>query len=242
MRVKAVIAYDGSSFEGFQRQKRTKNTVTTAIEEALNSLGIDSKITGSGRTDAKVHATGQVIHFDLPSFWQNQSLSKLQSHLNKKLKAIEFKSIKEVSLDFHSRFDAKKREYRYIFKTKDINVFERNYVSLLLVKDLDRLQEALGYFVGEYDFAMLSKSGSDTKTTTRRVFKATLKRKKNYYFIYIQGDGFLRAQIRAMIGLAVEFANQKVSKEEFFEQLMAKKKVTTTLAPPNGLYLSRVFY
>ena len=69
MRVKAVITYDGSSFLGFQKQKSTTQTVTYAIEEALSSLHITGVITGSGRTDAGVHATGQVIHFDLPDFW-----------------------------------------------------------------------------------------------------------------------------------------------------------------------------
>jgi len=241
MRVKAVIAYDGSSFEGFQRQKRTKNTITTAIEEALNSLGVTSKITGSGRTDAKVHATGQVIHFDLPLFWENQSLLKLQTHLNKKLAKIEFKSIEKSSLDFHARFSAKRRRYRYIFKLKKPNLFERDYISFLEIKDLEKFKKALNFFQGTHDFGMLSKK-SETKSTIRKIFKTVLRRKKDYYFVYIEGDGFLRAQIRAMIGLAVEFANSKITEEEFLLQLQNKKRVTTSLVEPNGLYLAKVFY
>ena len=242
MRVKAVIAYDGSSFEGFQRQKRTKNTITTAIEDALKSLGITSQIVGSGRTDARVHATGQVIHFDLPPFWQTQPLQKLQTHLNRKLEAIRFREIVEVSPLFHARFDAKRRRYRYIFKREAPTVFERNYISYLEIESISKLKEALSGFEGSHDFEMLSKRGSETKTTVRTIFKATVKERKNYYFIYLEGDGFLRAQVRAMIALAVEFANGKITKEELLAQINAKSRATTALAPPNGLYLAGVFY
>ena len=102
MRIKAVIAYDGSRFQGFQRQKSTKDTITTAIETALRSLNITSDITGSGRTDAGVHASGQVIHFDLPDFWHD--LGKLKDHLNIKLQSIEFKHIALSEDNFHARF------------------------------------------------------------------------------------------------------------------------------------------
>jgi len=127
MRIKAVIAYDGSCFEGFQRQTRTARTVTGVIEDALRSLHIDAQIIGSGRTDAGVHATGQVIHFDLPPYWKD--LPKLQRELNKKLTAIKFKHLSWAPDTFHARFDAKRRIYRYLFKHQTPTVFERNYVS-----------------------------------------------------------------------------------------------------------------
>ena len=115
MRVKAVISYDGSAYFGFQKQKSTTKTITTTIEKALISLGIKSSIIGSGRTDAGVHASGQVIHFDLPYFWQD--LDKLKLNVNRKLSDIQFKNISKVEDDFHARFDAKRRTYRYVFKT-----------------------------------------------------------------------------------------------------------------------------
>jgi tRNA pseudouridine38-40 synthase len=127
MRVKAVISYDGSHYQGFQKQKSTKMTVSTAIEEALTSLQIDSPIVGSGRTDAGVHATGQVIHFDLPDFWPD--LEKLKLNLNRKLSDISFKHISPVANDFHARFSARKRLYRYVFKTQKPSVFEQKYIS-----------------------------------------------------------------------------------------------------------------
>ena len=106
MRVKAVVSYDGSHYLGFQKQKSSKRTITSAIEEALLSLHIPSPIVGSGRTDAGVHASGQVIHFDLPDFWND--LKKLKLNLNRKLIDISFKHITKVSDDFHARFSAKK--------------------------------------------------------------------------------------------------------------------------------------
>jgi len=98
MRVKAVISYDGSQYQGFQKQKSTKMTISTAIEEALASLQIDSPIVGSGRTDAGVHATGQVIHFELPDFWND--LEKLKLNLNRKKEEEMFgQFIKEERLE-----------------------------------------------------------------------------------------------------------------------------------------------
>ena len=113
MRVRATIAYDGSQFFGFQIQP-DKPTVVSALQDVLQSVGIDSKVVGSGRTDRGVHATGQVIHFDLSPYWQR--LSKLQSHLNSKLEAIYIKDISKVESNFHAQYDAKQRVYRYIFK------------------------------------------------------------------------------------------------------------------------------
>jgi tRNA pseudouridine38-40 synthase len=114
-RVKAVITYDGSPYYGFQKQTSTSKTITYEIENALHSLQIHTPIVGSGRTDAGVHASGQVIHFDLPPFWSD--LEKLKLNLNRKLHDIQFKHICFVPSDFHARFHAKKRLYRYVFKT-----------------------------------------------------------------------------------------------------------------------------
>jgi tRNA pseudouridine38-40 synthase len=242
MRVKAIIAYDGSGFEGFQRQKRTTNTVTTTIENALTSLGIESKIVGSGRTDAKVHATGQVIHFDLPLYWQSRSLKGLREYLNRRLETVEFRAIDKVNNSFHARFDARERVYRYIFKTERPGIFERKFTSFLSVESVEIMSDTLKYFVGKHDFAMLSKKGSETQTTIRTIFKAYLKESGGYYSIYFHGDGFLRAQVRSMIDLSLKVANGKITVDEMKEQIEAKSRYSTDLAPPQGLYLTAIKY
>ena len=241
MRIKAVIAYDGSEFEGFQRQNRTDRTVTGAIENTLKSVGIESPVTGSGRTDAGVHATGQVIHFDLPSYWQDQSLARLQTHINRKLKSIRFKHICRAADDFHARYDARERIYRYIFRDNP-SIFERRYVSSLGMGDSSLLQTALEQFVGEHDFIYFHKTGSDPLHSRRTVFKAYTRRLGPYRLIYFHADGFLRAQVRMMIYAAAAASLGRLTISSLREQIDGRHRHLTTLAPPQGLYLARVLY
>ncbi len=129
MRVKATIEYDGSKFYGFQRQKSRVDTITQRVEESLKKLNIASDIRGSGRTDRGVHASNQVIDFEVPNFWQD--LNRLKYNLNRDLRYIRFKNIIEVDENFHSRFSARRRVYRYIFKTSSVSIFERDYISTI---------------------------------------------------------------------------------------------------------------
>ena len=239
-RVKAVIAYDGSSYKGFQKQNSTRNTVTYAIEKALQSLQIHDQIVASGRTDAGVHATGQVIHFDLPDFWSD--LNKLKSNLNRKLKEIEFKHISRVPNNFHARFSAKKRLYRYVFKTGKSSVFEQKYISSYPNFNAALLEKALTIFEGEHDFKYFYKTGSITHTTVREIYKTAYRKRKGYHYIYFQANGFLRSQVRMMVEAAMMCAREELSLIQLEEQLSCQKKYTTKLAPPEGLYLARIFY
>jgi len=240
MRVKAVIAYDGSAYLGFQKQKSTTQTVTYAIEEALRTLQIPATIVASGRTDAGVHATGQVIHFDLPPYWTD--LSKLQLSLNRKLGDISFKHISRVSPDFHARFSAQKRLYRYVFKTGSCSVFERKYISCYPFFDTSRLEEILKYFEGEHDFDYFHKTGTLTHTTVRNIYKASYKQRGNYHYIYFQANGFLRSQVRMMVEAAIACAKGELNLTQLEEQLHCVKKHISKLAPPEGLYLAKILY
>ena len=240
MRVKAVISYDGSQYQGFQKQTTTKLTITSAIEEALNSLQIDSPIVGSGRTDARVHASGQVIHFDLPDYWTD--LEKLKRNLNRKLSDIFFKHITPVTNDFHARFGAKKRVYRYVFKTQRPSVFEQKYVSYYQEFNPELLIKALKIFEGEHDFNFFHKTGTVTHTTVREIYHTDYKERNGYHFIYFQANGFLRSQVRMMLDAAMLCARGDMSEIELQEQLNCQKKHTTKLAPPEGLYLAKILY
>jgi len=240
MRVKAVIAYDGSHYLGFQKQKSSKRTITSAIENALLSLHIPSAIVGSGRTDAGVHATGQVIHFDLPDFWDD--LEKLKLNLNRKLTDISFKHISKVSDDFHARFSAKKRLYRYVFKTQKPSVFEQKYISHYSDFDPLLLSQALKYFEGKHDFTLFHKTGTETYTNIREIYHSTYVERQGYHFIYFQANGFLRSQVRMMVDAAMRCAKNKMPLTQLREQLYCQKKHTTRLAPPEGLYLAKIIY
>jgi len=240
MRVKAVISYDGNRYQGFQKQTRTKATITSAIEEALASLQINASIVGSGRTDAGVHASGQVIHFDLPDFWRD--LEKLRHTLNRKLTDIFFKHITPVSSDFHARFSAKKRVYRYVFKTLRPSVFEHNYISYYQTFDPMLLTKALKLFEGKHDFNFFHKTGTVTHTTVREIYRTDYKERNGYHFIYFHANGFLRSQVRMMVDAAMLCAGNKMTITQLQEQLNCEKKYTSRLAPPQGLYLARIVY
>jgi tRNA pseudouridine38-40 synthase len=240
MRVKAVISYDGSQYQGFQKQKSTKMTISTAIEDALASLQIHSPIVGSGRTDAGVHASGQIIHFDLPNFWSD--LEKLQHQLNRKLTDISFKHISLVTNDFHARFSAKKRVYRYVFKTHKPSVFEQKYISYYQDFNPELLIDALKTFEGKHDFNFFHKTGTVTHTTVREIYHTDYFERNGCHFIYFQANGFLRSQVRMMVHTAMLYAKGDISMVELQEQLNCQKKYTTKLAPAEGLYLARIIY
>ena len=241
MRVKAVVAYDGSEFQGFQIQTLTNNTISFHIQRALKQIGINSKIIASGRTDSGVHATGQVIDFDLPNFWQNRDLKELKFHINSKLDSIYFKHITQVEDTFHSRYFAKERVYRYIFRANP-SIFERKYISKLSIVDEELLSRALDSFVGRFDFGAFKKQGSETKSDIREIKRAYYIKRDNYYFIYFHADGFLRSQVRLMVSASIAVANKKLSLSQLREQLYKQIPHIRKPAPAEGLYLARIIY
>ncbi len=236
MRCALVIAYNGTDFLGSQTQKSSKNTILGELEHVLSQINIDSKVVASGRTDRGVHATGQVCHIDLPLFWSD--LDKLKKVLNEMLSAsILVKSVKAVDDDFHARYSAKRRVYRYIIKESSKNPFEDNFVTLLESVDFSKLQQNIKLFIGEHDFKFFMKSGSDVKSTTRYLYKAFAYRHKGYIVLNFEANGFLRSQIRMMVGalLALDAAEIK-------EQLLCRKNHKIKPAKSNGLYLAKIKY
>jgi tRNA pseudouridine38-40 synthase len=240
MRVKAVITYDGSQYLGFQQQTSTNKTIMFELTQALTALHIDTEVVGSGRTDAGVHASGQVIHFNLPEYWSD--LHKLKCNLNRKLHDIQFKHISPVSNDFHARFSARKRLYRYVFKTTKPSVFEQTYISHYDNFNQELLILALQKFEGEHDFEYFRKTGSETYTTIREIYNTRYKAYKGYHMIYFQANGFLRSQVRMMVDAAMQCATDKMTLTSLQEQIDCTKKHTTKLAPPEGLYLAKILY
>lgn len=241
MRVKAVITYDGSAFYGFQRQTSTPHTVTGTLEKTLQTLQITTTVVGSGRTDRGVHATGQVIHFDLPDFWQD--LTKLKWILNQKLTTVSIRSLVFTDKRFHARFDAKKRLYRYLFKTDPLCVFERNYFAHYPKNfEAHKLKEALMLFEGKHDFYYFHKTGSHPHTTVRTISKARYYNHRNIHIITFEANGFLRSQVRMMVEGSMQYALGKLSKEALKAQICGKHQSLTRLAPASGLYLAKIFY
>ncbi len=242
MRVKAVIAYDGSAFYGFQSQTATPKTITGALTRAAKRLGIESPIVGSGRTDRGVHATGQVIHFDLPPHWRGD-LPKLRTMFNRLLRPhIHIKHITPVPERFHARYDASRRIYRYVLKRAEPTPFEYPYVLHVRDLDIEPLWAALKLFEGRHDFALFHKKGSDPKSTVRTIYRTDIVAFRNYTILYLEADGFLRSQVRMIVAATLGVMKKELDKKDVLAQLNGKKCVTTRLAPPQGLYLARVIY
>lgn len=236
MRICFAIAYNGTHFEGSQTQTRTKNTVLGQIEHAFHCIGIDSKVIASGRTDAGVHATAQTCHVDLPPFWND--LEKLHKVLNKMLpSSIIVKSIKQVSKDFHARYSATKRLYRYVICEGDRDPFLNDFVTFIDKIDFPAIEENIKLFIGEHDFAYFMKSNSDVSSTTRTIYNARAYKYKNYIILTFLANGFLRSQIRMMVGSLLYKNNTQLQ-----ELLACKKKYSFKPAPANGLYLAKVHY
>lgn len=236
MRCALTIAYNGTYFLGSQIQTETPNTIFGNLTKVLLQLGIDSKIVASGRTDKGVHATGQVCHFDLPPFWND--LPKLQKVLNEMLPAqIIVNNIKKVSEDFHARYGAKRRVYRYLIKEANSNPFENDFVTFTKNINFQTIESNIQNFIGEHDFKQFMKTGSDVNSTNRIIYKAFAYRYKDFIVLNFEANGFLRSQIRLMVGALLQ-----LDKNEIKQQLQCTHTHKIKPAPSNGLYLAKIKY
>ena len=240
MRVKLSISYDGSKYFGSQIQNK-KDTVHGRISKALLTLGINSKIAFSGRTDKNVHATQQIISFDLPSYWTN--LEKLKEKLINFLPSnIQIKYIYKVSNDFHARFSAKKRSYRYIISKQPLNAFNNSYLSYFEHIDEELIKDACKQFIGIHNFEFFHKKGSEPFSTIREIYDIKFYSYKDYYIFKFTANSYLRSQIRMMIYAIIQVSSKNLSIEDLNLQINKQKQSTYKLAPANALYLSRIYY
>ena len=236
MRVALTIAYNGTHFLGSQVQTESPNTIFGNLERVLSKLGINFRVVASGRTDKGVHATGQVCHIDLPPFWSD--LSKLKRVLNEMLPStILVKKVEAVDDEFHARYSAKKRSYRYIIKESKSNPFEADLITFLKSVDFKTIEKNIGLFIGEHDFKYFMKTGSDIGSTTRVIYKAFVYKCNGYIILNFQANGFLRSQIRLMVGALLTLNAQEIE-----DKLKTSYNHKLKPAPSNGLYLSKIKY
>ncbi|NQY24964.1 MAG: tRNA pseudouridine(38-40) synthase TruA [Campylobacteraceae bacterium] len=241
MNVKFTIQYDGTDFFGSQKQPN-KHTIENALLKAFLKINIDTKIILSGRTDKEVHASGQVFNTNIPLHWKNNFI-KLQKVLNQQLPlSIRIKNLVEVNTDFHSRFDAKKRVYRYLISTKEKNAFSYKYISYVKEINEDLIKEAIKVFVGIHDFSLFHKLGSDKEYLVREIFKTSFYKYKDIYVFKFTANSYLRSQIRLMVGFLLEISRGKLGIEDLKLQIQNKHCFFKKPADPYGLYLSKVIY
>ncbi len=242
MKIKAILAYDGSRFNGFQIQNSGVDTVANRIQSALERLGIDPRFNASGRTDRGVHARGQVIDFCLNEYWSD--LGKLKVMLNRHLPdAIRIRSLSFVDENFHARFSAKRRRYAYVVSLRTPTPFGAPYLYYYDKQfDMDLLNRASSLFIGKKDFRAFMKSGSDTQTSVRTIYHAKWYRYGQKRIFIVEADGFLRSQIRMTVATLLAVNEGYVTLEALADQIALRSVSMRRLAPGNGLYLTHITY
>lgn len=238
------VEYDGSSYAGWQRQNNAL-TIQQCIEDALTvCYGLPISIVGSGRTDAGVHARGQIAHAALPDTASNIPVEKIPIALNTRLPTdIRIRAAEVVSEDFHARYGAIQREYVYRMSTQN-SVFTRRYVwTPDLSFDEERLREALACIPGTHDFTGLSKHNPDTPSYICTVSHCALEHVDAELRIRIRANRFVYGMCRAIVGAAYTVARGKSSIEELQHALASGQRGSQTpLAPAHGLCLNRITY
>ena len=242
---KVVIAYDGTSYSGWQYQDNAVG-IQQVVEEVLAYLeGAPVRIFGSSRTDAGVHARGFVGHFELTKPIPPQNLVRA---MNSRLpESVRILKASYAESDFDARLSAKGKEYRYQLYQADICPPELAPYWTFCHRPLDlkAMQTAARYFVGKHDFVSFAANPNrELETTVRNIFAFDIKKVGHRYTFIVRGDGFLYKQVRSMVGflIAVGKGNEKPAavKELLRDHPARTARVET--APSRGLFLQKVFY
>lgn len=247
--MKLVVEYDGTAFAGWQIQPH-KRTVQGTVQDVLRKITQENvKLVGASRTDAGVHALGQVAHFRTKSRIRPE---KFFSALNGLLPPeIAVKSVEEVDADFHAIRSAQSKTYRYaIWNGKSRSAMERHRAwHVWEPLNLSAMRRAAGSLVGKHDFAAFRGAQSDTKTSVRRVECVTVRRGEprvrptSEVVIEIQGNGFLKYMVRNIVGTLVDVGKGKITPKEFREILRSRdRKKAGATAPAFGLTLVSIRY
>ncbi len=241
---KSIVAYDGTDFHGFQRQKQGVRTVQSVLEGALSQLGWDdASILAAGRTDAGVHARGQVISFRLR--WKH-SPDKLCAALNSYLpRDAAVREAMRVSDDFHPRFSALKRSYSYtVFLGRSREPLQERYAwRLAHVPDLQALNSASALMLGEHDFGAFGTSPTSGGTTVRTVFSSMWRQRGEMLRFEIGANAFLYRMVRRIVAATLEVGLGR-ERESTIRRLIddPSARWETRLAPARGLVLEQVEY
>ena len=241
--IKLTIEYDGKCYNGWQKQPNKLN-IQGEIERAIYNITKEEvDLIGSGRTDAGVHALGQVANFKTNS---QISIEKLPLAINSQLKnSIVIKEAEEVNERFHSRYNAKRKTYRYIINNSKCGtaIYRNLEYSYPFKLDAEKMKQASKYFEGEHDFKAFKSSGTSSKNSVRTIYKAIVKQEGEKIIIELTGNGFLYNMVRIISGTLLDVGLGKIQPEEIPEMIESKdrQRAGRTL-PAHGLYLVEVKY
>lgn len=244
-RIKAIISYDGTQFAGYQVQPE-KRTVQLEIEKVLSKMhkGADVKITASGRTDARVHAIGQTIHFDTSLVIPSDNYMKaLNVQLPRDIRVLQ---LEQVADDFHARFDAVGKRYRYIWDCGVVqSPFRRHYaVETNGIKpNVTAMIDAASAIVGQHDFSCFCAANTSVIDKVRTVSALDFEWHQEELHMTISGDGFLYNMVRIIAGTLWEVGTEKRDRASIVQAIASQdRNQAGKTAPAHGLYLEEVFY
>jgi tRNA pseudouridine38-40 synthase len=242
---KLTIAYDGTNFSGWQFQP-SRRTVQGVIQDAWEKITREAlQVTATSRTDASVHAQGQVVGVD-----SNTHLvpEQLYNALNATLpEDVILVSIEEVAAGFHATHDAKRKRYRYqIHNERTRALFDRNFVWYVPQPlDIDRMQRAAQSLVGTHDFASFQAAGSERESTVRTITEIEIRREQvpeSRVLVDVEGDGFLYNMVRIIVGSLVDVGVGRREEQWLADALAARdRRAAGQTAPPQGLCLLKVY-
>lgn len=244
MNVKLTIQYDGTRYDGWQRQGNTDNTLQGRLEGVLSRMvGKPVEIQGAGRTDAGVHARGQVASVHLPEGYTPQ---EVQNYLNRYLpEDVAVVEVVEVGERFHARLSATGKEYRYHIRMGSVpDVFARKYQYRVEDPlDLAAMEQAAGYLTGEHDFRSFCGNRRFKKSTVREVFHIGVEVCGSDLTLIYRGDGFLYNMVRILTGTLLEVGLGQRTPESMVDVLEARERTAAgKTAPAQGLVLQEVYY
>ncbi len=243
-RYKCIVSYDGTGFFGYQVQPN-KRTVQSELEAALLKLhkGKEVKVTASGRTDAGVHAKGQVIHFDSDLLIPEERWPiALNSLLPDDISVLSAEKAEE---SFHARYDAAGKEYRYfLYLSKKRDPFLRNYAfQYPYPLDVGLMKEASQLLLGTHDFTSFCSAKTEMEDKVRTIREITIHQEEDSLVFQFIGNGFLYNMVRILVGTLLEVGNGERKAEEIPELLLKRdRRLAGKTAPAHGLYLWQVFY
>lgn len=237
------MAYDGTSYCGFQRQVPTHPTVQGQLERALSRLAADTiAVTGAGRTDSGVHASGQVISFKLA--WRHDEQALLRA-INAYLpEDIALVSLSKASPDFHPRFDARRRAYQYYIYNRPLRSPLHRLYSWHVKRplDLEAMNSAAAHLPGTHDFATFGQP-TQGDSTVREVFHAGWRPDGECLVFDVEGNAFLYRMVRSLVGSLCAVGRHDWTADDFVVAFKAAdRSLAATTAPPHGLVLVSVIY
>lgn len=244
MNYKLLLQYDGTRLNGWQKQGNTDNTIQGKLEAILQHLyGEYVEIHGSGRTDAGVHALGQVANFHAPAKFSTEEIkSTLNEYLSKDIRVLKVETVEER---FHARLTAKGKTYEYRIDNGEIaNVFQRKYTMREEIPlDLEAMRKAAGCFIGTHDFKTFCANKKMKKSTVRTIYSIDIEEKEGIVAIRYTGNGFLYNMVRILTGTLIEAGRGKRAPEEMQSILEAQDRGAAGFtAPAQGLFLVEVTY